>query len=364
MKIKSLKLKNFKNYSDEEFTFSENINVICGENAQGKTNLLDALFYISCVKPINAKKERDLIKFGEDFAKIEAVAESEERELNILIDITSAPRRIFVNGIRNKKVTDYIGSIKTVLFTPDDLSMIKEGPSLRRRFLNIAISQLKPNYVYALSRYNKILEQKKALLKQEIVDETLLDIYNEKLSQQGEIIIRYRRDFIEKLNIKAVKIHNEMSNSREKLQIVYKTDRYIDENSHISDALYRHMSDRKKAEIESASSLVGPHRDDLEFLISDISAKDFASQGQIRTAILSTKLAEREVFYELCGEYPILLLDDVLSELDSNRQNFVLNKINCGQVFITSCENLFSTTLKAGKLFTIDKGKSISDKEF
>ncbi len=364
MKIKSLKLKNFKNYNSEEFSFSENINVICGENAQGKTNLLDALFYISCVKPINAKKERDLIKFGEDFSKIEALAEAEKRELDILIDITKAPRKIFVNGIRKQKVTEYIGSVKTVLFTPDDLSMIKEGPSLRRRFLNIAISQLKPNYVHALSIYNKILEQKNALLKQENINDTLLDIYNEKLSKQGESIIKYRLEFVSRVNKKAAEIHNEMSNGREKLQIIYKTDRYIGENSNIFDALYKHMSDRKTAEIESNSSLVGPHRDDLEFLIGEISAKDFASQGQIRTAILSTKLAEREVFYDLCGEYPILLLDDVLSELDSNRQNFVLNKINCGQVFITSCENLFSTVLEKGKLFTIERGKCINDKEF
>ncbi len=364
MKIKSLKLKNFKNYRDEEFFFSDNINVICGENAQGKTNLLDALFYISCVKPINAKKERDLIKFGEDFSRIEAIAETEERALNIEIDITNSPRRIFVNGIRNQKVTEYIGSIKTVLFTPDDLSMIKEGPSLRRRFLNIAISQLKPNYIHALSIYNKILEQKNALLKKDIVDDTLLDIYNEKLSSQGEIIIRYRHEFIEMINKKAAEIHNEMSKGKEKLHIVYKKDRYIDGNCNISEALYRHMCDRKTAEIESTSSLIGPHRDDLEFLIGELSAKEFASQGQIRTAILSTKLAEREVFYELSGEYPILLLDDVLSELDSNRQNFVLNKINCGQVFITSCENLFSTALEKGKLFTIDRGNCISDKEF
>lgn len=364
MKITSLKLKNFKNYEEESFSFSENINVICGENAQGKTNLLEALFYLSCVKPINVKKEKDLIKFGKNFSKIEAVAETEGRELEIIFDITSSPRRIFVNGIKNQKVTDYIGSIKTVLFTPDDLSMIKEGPALRRRFLNIAISQLKPNYVYALSRYNKILEQKNALLKQEKIDDTLLDIYNEKLASQGAIIIKYRQEFTDEVSKEASLIHNEMSNGREILQIVYKKDRYIDEKVSIGEALYKHMSERKIAEIESQSSLVGPHRDDLEFLIAGVSAKDFASQGQIRTAILSTKLAEREVFYKTSGEYPILLLDDVLSELDSTRQNFVLNKINCGQVFITSCENLFSTSLDKGKIFTIEKGSLISDKEF
>lgn len=364
MKVTSLKLKNFKNYEEESFSFSENINVICGENAQGKTNLLEALFYLSCVKPINVKKEKDLIKFGENFSKIEAVAETEGRELEIVFDITSSPRRIFINGIKNQKVTDYIGSIKTVLFTPDDLSMIKEGPALRRRFLNIAISQLKPNYVYALSRYNKILEQKNALLKQEKIDDTLLDIYNEKLASQGAVIIKYRREFTDEVSVEAGLIHNEMSNSHEILQMVYKTDRYIDEKLSIEEALYKHMSDRRVAEIESQSSLVGPHRDDLEFLIAGVSAKDFASQGQIRTAILSIKLAEREVFYKTSGEYPILLLDDVLSELDSTRQNFVLNKINCGQVFITSCENLFSTSLEKGKIFTIKKGSLISDKEF
>ena len=166
------------------------------------------------------------------------------------------------------------------------------------------------------------------------------------------------------LSKEAQKSHYEMSKEKEILQIVYKTDRYISSSCDISEALYRHMSDRMNAEIDSASALVGPHRDDLDFLINDKSARDFASQGQIRTAILSTKLSEREVFYKNTGEYPILLLDDVLSELDTMRQNYVLNKIDCGQVFITSCENLISPSLSKGKIFTIENGTLKSDKEF
>ena len=364
MKIKSLKLLNFKNYKEEDFSFSDGINVVSGENAQGKTNLLEAIFYLSCVKTIHAKKERDLILFNEENASLFAEVESDERNFDVKIDISNAPRRIFVNGVRQEKVTEYIGSVRCVLFIPDDLSMIKEGPYIRRRFLNIAISQLKPNYLNALALYNKILEQKNKLLKQENPDDLLLDIYNEKLAKYGAVVIKYRRDFVKELAKEAAKNHFDMSKGKEKLQILYKTDRYITDESDIEAELYRHMSERKIAEKESEMSLVGPHRDDIIFMINDISAKDFASQGQIRTAILSTKLAEREVFYKLCGEYPILLLDDVLSELDDARQNFVLNKIDRGQVFITSCENLISPILENGKFFEIEKGNLKESREF
>jgi len=364
MKIKSLKLINFKNYEKEEFVFSNGVNVVSGENAQGKTNLLEAIFYLSCVKTIHAKKERDLILFNQNGASLFAEVESKERNFEVKIDISNAPRKIFVNGVRREKVTEYIGSIRCVLFIPDDLSMIKEGPFIRRRFLNIAISQLKPNYLNALAIYNKILVQKNKLLKQQNVDDILLDIYNEKLAKYGSVIIKYRRDFVESLAREAGKNHYDMSNGKEILQIVYKTDRYVSGDCDIETQLYRHMYERKTAEKESEMSLIGPHRDDLLFVINGVSAKDFASQGQIRTAILSTKLAEREVFYSLTGEYPILLLDDVLSELDETRQNYVLNKIDCGQVFITSCENLISPVLENGKRFEIEKGSLKESREF
>ena len=236
MKITSLTLQNFKNYKSESFSFSDKINVICGENAQGKTNLLEAIFFISCVKPIHAKKEKDLISFNENFAKINAEATTSERNISVSIDISASPRKIFVNGIKQQKVTEYIGNIQTVLFIPDDLSMIKEGPSLRRRFLNIAISQLKPNYINALSRYNRVLEQKNKLLKQEnVIDKTLLDVYNEKLAQLGAIIIDYRTSFVAELSKEAQKSHYEMSKEKEILQVVYKTDRYISYNIVIID---------------------------------------------------------------------------------------------------------------------------------
>lgn len=368
MKVNSLTLQNFKNYQNQSFSFSDRVNVICGENAQGKTNLLESIFFLSCVKPIHAKREHDLITFGKETAKIHANASSVERNFEIDIDLSASPRKIFVNGIRNPKVTEYIGLLKTVLFIPDDLSMIKEGPAVRRRFMNIAISQLKPNYVHHLSKYNRLLEQKNKLLKQDYFDDALLDVYNENLAATAAQIILYRSDFIDKIGIEAQKNHYEMSKEREILQVGYKTDRYIDDfslsASEISHRLYNHMNERKLAEKESQSCLIGPHRDDIVFLINEKNARDFASQGQIRTAILATKLAERDVFYQIAGEYPILLLDDVLSELDTLRQNYVLNKIDCGQVFITSCENLISPALAEGKIFTINQGSLIDEKEF
>lgn len=370
MKIDSLCLTNFKNYAQEYFSFSDRINVICGENAQGKTNLLESLFFLSCVKPIHAKKEKDLILFNQNSASIVAQADSFHRSLNINITLSTGSRKIFVNEIKQTKVTDYIGLLQSVLFIPDDLSMIKEGPAIRRRFLNIAISQLKPNYIHCLSKYNRLLEQKNKLLKQEqMIDQTLLDVYNEKLSYYGSFLISYRKDFIEQIKQEAVKNHYEMSKNSEILQIVYKTDRYVaslsDHDTHnVEQALYQHFYERQEAERESKSCLIGPHRDDIIFYINEKNAKDFASQGQIRTAILATKLAEREVFYKNTGEYPILLLDDVLSELDTMRQNYVLNKIDQGQVFITSCENLISSDLSHGKIFTIEQGRQKDCKEF
>lgn len=365
MIIKHLELNNFKNYKKSKFSFSDSINIIRGDNAQGKTNLLESIFFLSCVKSLHAKRERDLIYFGENCTEIHANTISNGR--NIKIDVllsTSSKRKISVNDIRQLRMVDYIGTLQSILFVPDDLTMIKDGPANRRRFLNIAISQLKPNYIHYLSNYNRTLEQKNKLLKSadfNMQTDALLDVYNERLSNLAAYIMLYRGNFVEELSKIAQQIHYEMSIEHEKLHIVYEFDNYVNTLSQsredIASDIYKHLCMRKKAEQANRSCLIGPHRDDLNILIDEKSAKNFASQGQIRTAVLALKLAERDVFFNASGEYPVLLFDDVLSELDTSRQNYIINKIRNGQVFITSCDNTISSSIAYGKVFSIHGGK-------
>ncbi|MEG2857240.1 MAG: DNA replication/repair protein RecF, partial [Clostridia bacterium] len=353
------------------FHFSDGINIIRGNNAQGKTNLLEAIFFLSCAKSFRAKKESELISFGECEAEIKAKIYSYSRCNNIKIGIKKGRKRsIYVNEVKKIKISDYVGTLQSVLFSPDDLFMIKEGPAIRRRFINIAISQLKPIYIHYLSVLNRILEQKSMLLKNNTDEKQraeLLDIYNIKLAQVGAHIVSYRNDFINEIAEKAKEIHYEMSNNKENLQIVYICDRYITDfengNEVIAKSIYSHLCERKKAEIDSKSCLIGPQRDDIEILINGKSARFFASQGQIRTATLALKLAEREVFFKHSGEFPVLLLDDVMSELDEERQNYILNKIGDGQVFITSCDNLIASPIVKGRAFTIEGGAILCEEE-
>lgn len=369
MVIKNLELTNFRNYKKANQILSPGVNLILGENAQGKTNFLESIFFLSCVKSFHAKNERELILFGESQARIEADVVTRERDLSLRIDLSlNAKRKIYENGILQKKLLDYVGTVQTVLFSPDDLYLIKEGPAIRRRFLNIAISQLKPNYIQALAEYNRIIEHKNKILKNEELSGRcdLLDVFNEKLATSGALIIKYRSDFINELLYFASKIHNEMSGGRENLSLRYVTDRYIEDLSQpaeqISKALLRHLNDRKGAELDAQSCLVGAHKDDIEILIDEKPAKFFASQGQIRTAVLSIKMAERDVFYKIGGELPILLLDDVLSELDENRQGYLLNKISHGQVIISSCHNHMFSKASDIAAFEVNSGEILKTK--
>lgn len=363
MIIDNIKLTNFRNYSQVNAQLSPGINLILGENAQGKTNFLESIFFLSCVKAFHAKSEKELILFSQPNAKIEALVKGHQRDINIRIDLsTTAKRKIYENGILQRKLLDYVGTVQTVVFSPDDLYIVKEGPAIRRRFINIAISQLKPNYIQVLAEYNRIIEHKNKLLKNEEMRSSpeLINVFNEKLAATGAVIVKYRHDFINELLNFAEKIHNEMSNGREELSLRYVTDRYIENSggsiSDISQALLNHLKERSAAELDSQSCLVGPHKDDMEILINEKSAKFFGSQGQIRTAVLALKMAERDVFHKISGELPILLLDDVLSELDANRQAYLLNKISHGQVIISSCHNHLFSEVKDIGVFEVNSG--------
>lgn len=363
MILSEIKLQNFRNIEFLSMTCDPKINVICGKNAQGKTNLLESIFFLSCVRSFHAKKESELVRWDAPDARIVANLSAHDREFCIDMFLSATKKRqILVNGIKQTRLLDFVGLAKTVVFSPEDLNLLRGGPAARRKFINIALSQLKPRYLEHLSKYQKVLDEKNKLIKnaERLSDiDLLLDVYNEQLSVFGASVISYRAGFLEDLARHAKEIHHRMSHTEEDFSAVYQTDRTVQPKGdvkEIQEALFGHLSERKVAEFESRSCLVGPHRDDLDCIINGRSVRQFASQGQTRTAVLSLKLAERDLFFEATKEYPILLLDDVLSELDAARQNFVLNQITNGQVFITSCDPSTAGISKTGRVFTMDQG--------
>ena len=367
MRVTNISLENFRNYRNSSIQFHPGINVIYGENAQGKTNLLEAVNYLTSARSMRARSDRELITFGEEYAKICERVWSENREIELEARISvNGRKKLSKNGVHLKNGTELSGILNTVLFSPDDLYLIRGGAAIRRRFLDASICQLRPRYAKALSEYNRIYEHKLRILKDWREKEDLLeplDEFNFQLAQTEAVLIHYRAHYIRKLKEYAPPIHQEFSGGREKLDFSYQTVKEItnpeDSPSVLLPLLLEQQKRLKSAELESESCLAGAHKDDLIITLNGNSAKTYGSQGQIRTAALSLKLAEREIFYNDSGEYPVLLLDDVLSELDPKRQNFVLNRIQGGQVFITCCEDERLESLKDGMVFHIHGGKVI-----
>ncbi len=364
MIVNSISLDFFRNYVHADAHFSPEINVIYGENAQGKTNLLEAVAYLSCAQSHRARYDRELIQFGVDHAFIKAEVFSRQRDFTLEVNLNrNARRQIFSNGVRLKSAGELSGIVQTVLFCPEDLYLIREGAVVRRRFLDDAICQLRPKYAAALAEYKKLYEHKTRILRDWEENPSLLetlDDFNLRMAQTGAILIHYRAHFIKKLMETAPPIHRDFSGGREELGLSYETVKTIPDPlaqpRELLPHLLAHQESHRRAELESRQCLSGPHKDDLLVEINGVLAKQFASQGQTRTAVLSLKLGCREMFYQDSGEYPILLLDDVLSELDAKRQEFVLRRITGGQVFITCCEEERLAGLERGKVFHIRNG--------
>lgn len=365
MIVKSICLDFFRNYVHVDAAFDPGVNVIYGENAQGKTNLLEAVAYLSSASSHRARYDRELIQFGVDHAFIKAEVFSRDREHTLEIDLNrNARRNVRSNGVRLKTISEMAGIVNTVLFCPEDLYLIREGAAARRRFLDSCICQLRPRYAAALSEYKKLYEHKTRILKDQDEHPSLLDTlddFNLRMAQTGAILIHYRAHFIRKLMETAPPIHRDFSGGRETLALAYETVKTVTDPlaspKVILPQLLEHQETHRRAELESRQCLSGPHKDDMLVEINDTSAKQFASQGQTRTAVLSLKLGCREIFYQDSGEYPVLLLDDVLSELDAKRQEFVLRRITSGQVFITCCEEERLTGLDRGRVFQIRGGQ-------
>lgn len=355
MYINKIEIKNFRNYEKQEIELNPHINIFYGDNAQGKTNILEAIFISGFGKSFRTSKEKEMIKLGEAFLEAIVFYQKSDRDGKIRT-VISNKKQIEVNGVKIKKLSELIGKINLVIFTPDDIQILKSGPEKRRRFLDMMIGQLRPKYVYILNLYLKTLEQRNNYLKQikeENKPESMLEIWDEKLAEYAEIICKYRTEFIEKLNRKIKEIHSEVTSNSEEIKIEYITE------CNNREIYLQLLKQRRKLDIIKGYTTKGIHRDDFKCIINDKEIEVYGSQGQHRTAILSLKLAELYVIYDEIGEYPILLLDDFMSELDEKRRKSFLSYIKDTQVIITCTDKMELDNLNEYKLFNVKNGKII-----
>lgn len=336
MLIKKIKLKNFRNYKELNLDLKKGINVLYGDNAQGKTNIIESIYIAAIGKSFRTNKDNELIKFGENFSEIDIDLSKIDRDCNIKVELQEK-KDIYLNGIKLKKLSEILGNLNIVIFTPEHINILKNGPSYRRRFIDIMIGQLRPNYIYLLNNYNKILEQRNNYLKQikfEKKEEKIIEIWDENLVEYGHKIFLYRNEFFEKLKNKINKIHYDITENKEDIKLVYFSDCNNKEN------FSKILVQNRKNDILKGFTNKGIHRDDFMIYINNVLVNIYGSQGQHRTSILSLKKAELEVVKEEIGEYPVLLLDDFMSELDEKRTNRFLENINDIQVIITSTNKI------------------------
>ena len=336
MLIKNIKLQNFRNYKNLNLELNKGINIFYGDNAQGKTNIIESIFLCSIGRSFRTSKEKEVISIGENFSKINIDYEKSDRSGNIKYEI-SDKKNIEINGVKIKKLSELLGNINVVIFTPDDINIIKGGPSGRRKFLDIMIGQLKPAYVYNLNMYLKYLEQRNNYLKQIKVEkksDEMLDIWDEKLAEYAEKIYNYRIYYINLIKEKINTIHSDITENIENIEIEYISDYVNKENFKIL------LKNSQKNDIFRGFTTKGIHKDDFLIKINKKLVSTYGSQGQHRTAILSLKICELQVMYDEIGEYPILLLDDFMSELDEKRRKSLLDNIKNIQVVITCTEKM------------------------
>lgn len=365
MKIESIRLKNYRNYKDVNINFSGKKNILLGDNGQGKTNILEAIFLCATGRSHRTARDIELVKHEEDgfFICLNINVNRLSRKIEIAYK-NSEKKRIKINEIPIKKIGELIGNINVVLFSPEDLLVIKEGPGGRRRFVDITLSQLKPSYFHELQQYIKILAQRNTLLKDIEKSkhfEDTLEVWNKSLASTGSRIIRYRNEYIEKLSLKSKKYHMMLSENSEELDIKYAPNIEINKDmtiSEIEERFINKINEKKRIEIIKGMTLVGPQRDDIEVLLNGDNLKAYGSQGQQRTAVLSMKLSEIEIIKEDSGEMPILLLDDVMSELDEKRMSKLIENVGEVQTFITTTRDIVDELVDDNEIlyYYVDKG--------
>ena len=355
MIIKSIELSDYRNYEQLSMEFSPGTNILFGDNAQGKTNILEAIYVSATTKSHKGTKDKDIIRFGKEEAHIRTHIEKAGVESRIDMHLRkNKSKGLAIDGQRVKKAADLIGLCNVVFFSPEDLGIIKNGPSERRHFVDMELCQLDSFYFYNLSNYNKIVEQRNTLLKDMVFNSQLretLNIWDMQLVSFGSKIIERRKLFVEQLNEIIHEIHLGLSGGKEHIRIQYEPDVEIED-------FQKRLVENQERDIRSKITSVGPHRDDFSFLVGDIDIRKFGSQGQQRTAALSLKLSEIELVKKITKDTPILLLDDVLSELDSNRQNYLLNSIGSIQTIIscTGLEEFINNRFEIDRVFQVTNG--------
>lgn len=362
MYIRSLELKNYRNYEELALSFSPGINLFHGDNAQGKTNILESIYMSGTSKSHRGSKDKELIRFGEEEAHIRLILN--KKEVNHRIDLHLKKRKtkgIAIDGIPIRKSSDLLGMLNIIFFSPEDLSIIKNGPGERRRFLDMELCQLQKIYMFHLTQYNRILKQRNQLLSQIAFQDKLLDtldVWDAQLVQYGASVIEKRKEFIEELNAIIARIHKKLTGGREEIVVTY-------ENQVDADDFLSQLKKRRDMDLKYKNTGVGPHRDDIKFMVNGIDVRTYGSQGQQRTAALSLKLAEIELVRQKTNDEPILLLDDVLSELDSNRKGYLLEGIKGIQTFITctGLEEFVGSRLEIDKMFYVENGKIVKEEQ-
>lgn len=363
MKAQKIRLENFRNLEPLSLELSDGVNIIYGDNAQGKTNILESIFLFSAGKSFRAVSDKELINFNTAYSKAILDFEASNRNQSIEISLYRDRRKqIKQNGVKLNKVSELIGSFTTVLFAPEHLNLIKDGPSERRRFLDFSISELSPRYFSAVTEYIKLHERRNSLLKKIYDSPSLidtLDVWDIKLAKAASTVTYMRNKYVERLVPVAVKVLDELSGAAEKLSLEYRYSedcRIEDEKILYEDFLLK-LKENRQLDIKTGLTNTGPHRDDIEISINGYPARKFGSQGQQRSCVLAMKIAEGELLYEEYGEYPMFLLDDVLSELDQKRQEYILSKLYGKQVAVTSCEPFILSDNKNIRIFSVKNGK-------
>lgn len=363
MYIESVELKNFRNYQELHMDFHKGTNVLYGDNAQGKTNVLESLYLCGTTKSHKGSRDREMIRFGEEEAHVKLQVKKQDVSYRIDMHLKkNKSKGVAVNGIPIHKASELFGILHVVFFSPEDLNLIKEGPAARRRFIDLELCQLNRLYVHSLIQYNKVVLQRNKLLKDLVFrpqEEETLDVWDMQLARYGKEVVKYRREFVRELNTLIADIHKNLSGGLETLEIQYEPN--VDE-----DAFEKELARSRAQDIKQKTTLTGPHRDDLSFLINGVDIRKFGSQGQQRTAALSLKLSEIDLVKRVSGEEPVLLLDDVLSELDGSRQNQLLSVIRRTQTIVTctGLDDFLSHHFQIDKIFRVVKGTLVEEHEY
>lgn len=357
MYIKILQLINYRNYEQLHIELGKNVNVFMGDNAQGKTNILEAIYYCGFAKSHRTTRDKELISWNKEQSFISLSVGRERLDKKIDINIfKDGKKAIKINSIKISKIGELVGTFNVVMFSPEDLRIVKESPGVRRKFLDMELCQLNKKYYHNLVQYNKVLAERNTVIKNSKLDLSMLDIYDDQLAQYAEYIIKSRISYLDKLNEHGRKVHGDITSGKEEIEFKYiSTVKNLDNiNKSMIDLLYQN----RRKDVEKRITSIGPHRDDFNISINSIDAKSYGSQGQQRTAVLTMKFASLRIIKELTGEYPVLLLDDVLSELDFNRKRYILSSIQDIQTVITctGIEDLTDYLDNKSRVFRVRNG--------